>query len=172
VKIPFAALNLIPSPTDTNWLLSFWLGNGSQWTRQTKAQTNLVSQIDTALRLLMWTVIVAGVLGRLDLKLADLPSGNWLAQLRAVVETSSLRDALEYFVTLLQTAALLSSIHFIVYYFYAVFYESTGGIATVAANFSPINADAIREQARVDYWKAEWMRLQAKTDQQNNSTDL
>ena len=149
-----------------NWLL-YTLGIGRGWKARHVNHPSLLSQIDTAIRWLMWSIIIFGLLGRLAEKIVNLETLNWRDAITQIVIGSNLTDIFAYIGSMTMTVALLFSTHVVIYLFFVIFVDITGGIETnfLANSSSQLSQESLIEQELENYWRVELMKLKAKREQ-------
>lgn len=144
----------------------YFLGFGlsDAWTLQYHQQRPLLIQVDGAIRWLMRTIVLFGLLGRLEGRMSQL-SGNWVNGLQQLISQSSLPEMLALVGALVMTIALLLATHFNVYFVHSLFVRVTGGGVDVsAANFSNgLSVEALIERERQNLYKTEILKLYART---------
>jgi hypothetical protein len=139
------------------WLIYF-IGFGKSWQPEYVKSRGLLVGIDSAIRLLMWTIIIFGLLGRLAEKMTMIETMAWMDGLRYVVEQSSLKDIFGYIGATVMTAALLYATHFIVHFIYEVYEQVTGGLGIDFLSQDSI--EDYEQRAVVLYYQTEVLRLQ------------
>jgi len=139
--------------------LSYFFGIGKGWRDQYTQHRNMLTQIDGAIRLLMWTIVLFGLLGRLSMKFTEIDAMNWFAGLRHIIEASSLRDMMSYIGATVMTAALLLGTHFIIHFIHEVYQRVTGGLEI--SFLSTTSVDDYIQQAEIVYLQTEYLRLTA-----------
>lgn len=140
--------------------LKYFLGWGRNWQEQYRANAPLVKLVGSAVRWLMWTIVLFGLLGRLAEKMRD-ATDAWHAALVRIATQSTLAEMGGYVGAVVMTVALLLAIRFVVYFVHQIFNRVTGGI-DAASFFDDFSPDAIIEGEVITYWKAEVLRLQQR----------
>jgi hypothetical protein len=140
-----------------NWW-SYFAG-GRNWKPRLKHKS-LLTGANFTVKWLMATVLLFGVLGRLDGKLAGI-QGNWVAGLRHIVESSSLEEMLGYIATIGISVGLMLGAHFITNFVYREYAKLTGGINT-ADFFGDFSPDLLIEREMTTLYRDEILRLRAK----------
>ena len=155
--------------------LAYVLGLGRVFKTRYVKHKSLLSQIDTAITWLMWSIIIFGLLGRLSEKIVDLTTLNWRDAITQIVVQSNLTDVFAYAGSLVMTIALLYSTHVVIYLFHLIFVQVTGGLDV---NFlqqgsgNQYSPDLTIERELSNYWKTEVLKLQAKNQQSQQSPQL
>lgn len=140
--------------------LKYFAGVGSDWEEQYRASAPLVKLVGGAVRWLMWTIVLFGLLGRLAEKMQG-ATDAWHMALRRIVLESTLAEMGGYVGAVVMTVALLLAIRFVVYFVHQVFDRVTGGIDT-ASFFDDFSPDAIIDAEVTAYWKSEVLRAQQR----------
>jgi hypothetical protein len=140
----------------------YFLGVRRVWAVEYRQRKPLLVQVDNAITALSYTMILFGLLGRLQERMSGL-TGNWLDGLRQLVTLSSLQEMVGMVGAVMMTLALLSSTHFILYFVHLLYVRVTGGGVDVAVNFSEgLSLEAAVEREKINLYKTEILRLRAK----------
>jgi hypothetical protein len=143
--------------------LTYFLGVRKAWSVEYRQSKPLLQQVDHAITALTYTMILFGLLGRLQERMSKL-SGNWLNGLEQILTQSSLQEMVGLVGAVVMTMALLSSTHFILYFVHLLYVRVTGGGVDVTVNFSEgLSLEAAVEREKVNLYKTEVLKLYART---------
>jgi hypothetical protein len=150
------------------WLMYF-IGRGSQWRPRYKKRESLMVQVDQAVKWLMYTIVIFGMLGRLSDSLSGVP-GNWRDAINYIWNNSTFGEMFGYIGSVVMTIALLLSTHFVVFFTHLLFVQTTGGLNL---NFSTgFSADLFIEAEVVKYYQNHYLKLRAENQQKLLPSDI
>lgn len=147
--------------------LIYFLGLNRTWQPVYKRRTSLLVRVDGAVRWLMWTIVVFGLMGRLDNKLGQI-EGDWYTGIKYVLTSSSLKDMLAYLGSLVMTVALLLATHYIVYFVHQVYVRVTGGFDArfFVVYEQSLSPDSLAELQAIKFWQIELLKLRTRNQTQ------
>lgn len=146
---------------------AYFLGLGKSWQMRYNELPSAQQSISTTVKLSTWAIIIFGVLGRLEGKIASAEFANiaWHEAIVKIVLDSKLSDFVGYVGMFIATAALLWSTKWIVLFIYEQFRRVTGGVmiqdfssASIVIQ-SPID---LIEAQKAKVYKSEILRLEAR----------
>lgn len=143
----------------------YFFGHGDSWQLRYTDIPSAQRSISTTVKLSTWAIIIFGVLGRLEGKIAELSNLRWYEALQSILLDSKLSDFVGYFGMFIATAALLWSTKWIVVFIYEQFRRVTGGV--IVQDFSSasivIQSPAQRlEAVKRQVLTSEILRLEAR----------
>lgn len=144
--------------------ISWW----NTWKPRYKRREPLLIQVDNAVRWLMYTIVIFGLLGRLADTLAEVKTIegvklNWQAAIGHIWQSATLEQMIGYVGSVVMTIALLLATHFIVYFAHLLFTQVTGGInLNLSEGYS---SELVIEGEVTKYYRTELLKLKAKNQQ-------